>query len=84
MERKLLHWWFVAIGLLVLIYGCQTISREMSPGEMLYRAKCSSCHSVIATSSYDRQEWRLYIDKYGKKMTDDEKRIVLEYLVKPD
>lgn len=84
MERKLLLWWLGAIGFFALIYGCRTISREMSPGEMLYRAKCSSCHNVIAASRYDREEWRLYIDKYGKKMTDEEKRIVLEYLAKWD
>ena len=84
MERKLLLWWLGAIGLLAFIYGCRTISREMSPDEMLYRAKCSSCHNVIAASRYDREEWRLYIDKYGKKMTDDEKRMVLEYLAKSE
>jgi cytochrome c5 len=56
----------------------------MSPGEMLYRAKCLSCHSVIAPGDHDEEEWRLYVDKYGKKMTDEEKRIVLGYLVAVD
>jgi hypothetical protein len=69
---------------LALIYGCRAISREMSPGEMLYRAKCSSCHNVIAASRYNREEWCLYIDKYGKKMVDDEKSMVLEYLANRD
>ena len=83
MERKLLLWWLGAVGLLALIYGCRSTSREMSPSEMLYRAKCSSCHNVIEANRYEKEEWRIYIDEYGEKMTDEEKRIVLSFLAQP-
>ncbi|MHC4642275.1 MAG: c-type cytochrome [Planctomycetota bacterium] len=82
---KKLFFWFVGIaGPFMLVYGCQNMAVQMSGGEKLYRAKCSSCHSVIAPGNHDEEQWCLYVDKYGKKMTDEEKRIVLEYLVAVD
>jgi len=66
---------------LIFVYGCAKMAKQMSSGEVLYRSKCSSCHNVIAPSSYGREDWGRYIDKYGQKMTDEEKRAVLGYLV---
>ncbi len=80
MKKKLLVWLFVLVGLFMLVYGCHDIAREMSDGEKLYLAKCSSCHNIIAPSRYDKEKWRLHIDKYGEKMTAEEKRRVLQYL----
>jgi hypothetical protein len=84
MEEKLLPWLLGVIGLLALVYGCQNIAVEMSRGEMLYNAKCSSCHNLIEPSRHDKKTWDIYVDKYGRKMTDQEKRVVLQYLVDPD
>jgi hypothetical protein len=84
MERKLLPCLLGAIGLLALVYGCQNIAVEMSHGKMLYHAKCSSCHNIIEPSRHDKKTWDIYVDKYGRKMTDQEKRAVLQYLVDPD
>ncbi len=81
MEKKLLFLLFWVVGLLILVYGCQNMAVKMSDGEMSYRAKCSSCHNIIAPSSYDKEKWHLYIDKYGQEMTAKEKRVVLQYLV---
>lgn len=67
----------------MLVYGCQNMTAKMSDSEMLYRAKCSSCHNIIAPNKYNEEQWHIYIDKYGQKMTDEEKQAVLEYLVKP-
>ncbi len=83
MGKKILLCLLGVGGLFTLVYGCQNIAVEMSDSEMLYRAKCSSCHNVIAANRYDQEKWSLYIDEYGKKMTNDEKRIVLEYLIAP-
>ena len=84
MVRKLSLWLLGAIGLLALIYGCRNMAVEMSCGEMSYRAKCSSCHSIIEPSRHDKETWDKYIHKYGQKMTAEEKRAVLQYLVDPD
>jgi hypothetical protein len=84
MGNKLFLCFIGIAGLIILVYGCQNMAVQMSGGEKLYRAKCSSCHRVIAPGDHDEEEWRLYVDKYGKKMTDEEKKVVLEYLAKPD
>jgi hypothetical protein len=80
MDKKLLFLLFGTVGLLVLVYGCQEMAVKMSGGEMLYRAKCSSCHKLIAPWRFEKEKRHRYVDKYGKKMTDEEKRVVLEYL----
>ncbi|MFQ6034507.1 MAG: c-type cytochrome [Sedimentisphaerales bacterium] len=84
MEKKLLLRLFVAVGLFMLVYGCHNMAKEMSDGQKLYRAKCSSCHNIIAPECYDREKWHLYVDKYGQKMTTEEKQVVLQYLVSSD
>ena len=66
---------------MIFVYGCAMMAKPMSDGQVLYRSKCSSCHNIIAPSRYDKEDWQLYLDKYGQKMTDEEKRAVLEYLV---
>jgi cytochrome c5 len=55
-------------------------NKEMNGGEVLYRKNCSSCHDLIEPGRFDREKWNTYAKKYGKKMTDEEKRVVLEYL----
>ena len=84
MKKKLLLWLFVVIGLIILVDGCNDMVAEMSDGEMLYRSKCSSCHNIIAPGRYDEEKWRLHMDEYGQKMTDEEKRTVLQYLADSD
>ena len=84
MGKKLFFWFVGMASLIMLVYGCQNMAVQMSNGEKLYRAKCSSCHRVIEPVEHGEEEWRQYVDKYGKKMTDEEKRIVLGYLVAAD
>jgi hypothetical protein len=80
MEKKLLLWSFVAVGLLILMHGCDNMSAEVSNGETLYRAKCSSCHNIIIPTHHNKEKWHRYIDKYGQEMTTEEKQVVLQYL----
>lgn len=84
MEKKLSLWLLVAIGLVALSYGCQNMTVKMRYSKMLYHAKCSSCHNIIEPSSHDKETWEIYVDEYGKKMTAEEKRAVLQYLVGSD
>jgi len=64
-----------------LIDGCRSMMVEMSEGEKLYRSKCSSCHNIIEPNRHDEETWHKYVEEYGRKMTVDEKRLVLQYLV---
>lgn len=79
-KKKLLVWLLVSAGLFGLICGCYNGSVDINDGGTLYRAKCSSCHNIIAPSSHNKEQWYLYVNKYGKKMTEHEKQAVLDYL----
>ena len=80
MGKTLLFLLFGVLGLSILVHGCHDVMVEMSDGEKLYRAKCSSCHKIIAPSRFNRDIWLRYIEKFGGKMTDEEKLVVLRYL----
>jgi len=67
---------------LIVIHGCQNMAAEMSRGQRLYASKCSSCHSLIAPQRHSKDEWIQYVDKYGQKITVEDKQILLEYLGK--
>ena len=69
-----------ALGVGLTLWGCQGAAKPMSSGEALYRVKCSSCHGVIARERHDSETWRVYVDRYGKKLTSQQKSAMLEYL----
>ena len=81
LSKKLLLWFFGTGTLFTLIYGCHNMAKEMSDGEILYRAKCSSCHNIIEPGHCDKEKWLRYIDKYGQQLTTEERQMVLQYLV---
>lgn len=60
--------------------GCASAVKDLDPGDRLYRAKCGSCHRLIEAHEHDTETWRFYVDKYGKKMSPDEKETVLGFL----
>ncbi len=60
------------------------MAAEMSEGQVLYHAKCSSCHNIIEPSRHDKETWDIYVSEYGQKMTTEEKRSLLQYLVHAD
>jgi len=68
----------------LFMYGCSAPANSVDPSgasaKSLYSAKCSSCHRLLPPQDYTAEQWRHYVDKYGKKMTQLEKEIVLDYL----
>lgn len=64
----------------VILGGCFGPGLQMSEGQRLYHAKCSSCHNLVEPERFDYQQWRSYIDKYGDELIADEKRVILDYL----
>ena len=67
-------------GTCLLIYGCHNMAKPMGKGEIMYSRKCSSCHNLIEPSLFDKEQWQYYVDKYGKKMTNEEKQLLVDYL----
>ena len=80
MKNKLLIYLFGSAVVMLFLHSCNNISNEIAYEEIMYRRKCSSCHNLIEPDRFDKNKWSVYIDKYGKKMTDEEKRLVLLYL----
>ncbi len=46
----------------------------------MYRKNCSSCHALIKPGRFDERECNTYVKKYGKKLTFEEKQLLLDYL----
>jgi hypothetical protein len=66
----------------MLMYGCSnTASNSVTAdGYSLYASKCGSCHHLLPPQDHTMDQWRHYVDKYGKKTTQLEKQTVLDYL----
>ncbi|MHC4518539.1 MAG: c-type cytochrome [Planctomycetota bacterium] len=65
---------------LALIHGCVSLTTEISDGERLYRAKCSSCHRLIGPEEHDASVWHHYVDEHGPGLTSAEKDSILDFL----
>ncbi len=76
-EKELLLCLF---GLCLLAQGCKNVAKPMDKGAIMYNGKCSSCHNLIEPSRFKKKQWQHYVEKYGKKMTIEEKRLLLDYL----
>ena len=77
---KITVWPFAIVLIFIWLFGCQNTAVEMSDSQILYSAKCSSCHNLIPPDRHDRPTWSEYIDKYGQKLTAQEKDELLLYL----
>lgn len=68
---------------LFFLYGCSSQPRVSdSKGQVLYSAKCTSCHRLLPPQDYTADVWRQYVAKYGKQATEDEQQQILDYLQK--
>jgi hypothetical protein len=54
--------------------------KDMDEEAALYSRKCSSCHHLIEPDRWDRETWHHYIERYGRKLTVEEKHRLLYYL----
>ena len=74
---------FLTVSVIILgsifLNACNEQMQNISPEEKLYRSKCSSCHSTLIPSEYDYSTWNEYIEKYGKKLTKEEKLLLRQY-----
>jgi mono/diheme cytochrome c family protein len=70
------------LQLCLFMHGCSGSAGSRVPydGRALYASKCGSCHRLLAPQEYSMDEWLHYVDKYGKRMTEDQKQMVLSYI----
>lgn len=69
---------------LLFIAGCVSTIIYSSKGEELYSNKCSGCHRLHLKTEFTNEKWKSEIEEMGKKakLSDDEKRMLIEYLTK--
>ena len=76
---------FVLLAVVITELACSTsgpvVASEMTHGEKLYRARCANCHRLRAPHENTSEEWALNVEKYGKKMSPQQKQLVLDYLL---
>lgn len=73
---------------LLLAAACASVPEEASqaappsPGRALYERSCQKCHALFRPVSFDAEEWRFYVRKYGARarLGEEQKRLVYEYL----
>lgn len=70
------------LQLYIFMYGCSsTAGTDIgTPGRSLYASKCASCHRLLPPQDYTAEQWRHYVDKYGEKLTPEQKQVILDYL----
>lgn len=73
---------FAALQSCLFLGGCSMLAEQTSaPSQLpLYASKCGACHRLIGPDEHDEATWKHYVEKYGKKLTDDEKQEILNYL----
>jgi mono/diheme cytochrome c family protein len=86
--RKILVNFLLLLLLIVFVItelACSNNGRiaasEMTHGEKLYRARCGNCHRLRAPHENTTEEWALNVEKYGKRMTAEQRQLVLDYLL---
>jgi len=75
----------VAIGaaLVFLLIGCHQGGRtQTSEGDRLYRAKCASCHRLVAPDKYESEQWHAFLANHGPRMTETERTAIADHLVR--
>jgi len=80
---------------LILGAACATTSRmdqmearlagaesDVQRGQVYYEHSCDRCHALYMPESYDVDEWRFFVRKYGRKarLSKEERHLVFNYL----
>ncbi len=73
----------VLVSVMFLI-GCAAATKQVNAQarnmDLLYHAKCTACHRLYPIQNYTYQKFQVYVTKYGKGLSDEERRSLLKYL----
>jgi len=67
-------------AIVVVVYGCQTVTTHMGEGERLYLSKCTSCHRPVAPESRTPDQWSALLENHGPKLKQAERSAILSHL----
>ena len=69
---------------IMLMFGCMGTIRQVNAAardkDLLYRAKCTACHRLYQPQKHTYQKLQTYVIRYGKGLSDEERRRLLDYL----
>ena len=59
------------------------VDSERSPGELVFRANCQSCHRLPKPKDKSDEQWPALVARYGAKakLTDDKIALITDYLI---
>jgi len=68
----------------MLLFGCMAetvhVYAQTRDPDQLYRAKCTACHRLYQSKKHTYNKLQTYVTRYGKGLSDEERRRLLEYL----
>lgn len=68
----------------LFLVGCVAASKQIrsssNDGEVLYRSHCGACHRLRSPGLYTYDKLKNYVEKYGRGLTAEERRTLLNYL----
>lgn len=74
----------VVLVFAMLLFGCMNMTKQVNAvtrdPDLLYRAKCTACHRLYPLQNYVYQKLQIYVARYGKGFSDEERQSILEYL----
>ncbi len=74
----------VVLASLMFLFGyiaaAKQVNAEEQDPDLLYRAKCTACHRIYPPLKYTYQKFQDYVARYGRGLSDEERRRLLEYL----
>ncbi len=71
------------LALTAFLLGCiatKQVDAQAQDPDVLYRSKCIACHKVYSPQKYTYQKLQTYVTRYGKGLSDEERRRILDYL----
>lgn len=72
------------LALALYLSGCMAVpgqaDAEARESDSLYRVKCTACHRLYPARKYTYQKFQIYVARYGKGLSDEERRRLLDYL----
>jgi hypothetical protein len=73
----------IGLALALALAACAHAGGGGAPrdGASVYRWKCTSCHRLIDPSERDAETWRRAVERFGARLSAEERAAITEYLV---
>lgn len=74
----------VVLVSVIFLIGCVAMTKQVNAQardtDLLYHAKCTACHRLYPIQNYTYQKFQIYVTRYGKGLSEEERQRLLDYL----